>query len=43
MHPRHILGDLPSGYFQLHMINGIEMEMCYDLEWELNVDPVTMS
>jgi hypothetical protein len=31
-----------QGMFQLREINQMEREMCYYLEWELNVDMVTL-
>ena len=31
-----------QGMFQLREINQMEREMCQYLEWELNVDPVTL-
>jgi hypothetical protein len=31
-----------QGIFQLREINQMERGMCQDLEWELNVDPVTL-
>ncbi|KAH0831829.1 hypothetical protein J3R83DRAFT_12678 [Lanmaoa asiatica] len=43
-----IVGSLASwtivtqGIFQLSEINQMEREMCQYLEWELNVDPVTL-